>query len=249
MAKFPMVPGMAAYIGMILAIAFCAAAGYEFYRRRKGVMAMGIWGWLFHEIPELAMITLLLAGIGPLTKVLSQVFFMGLALVGPMVMLGSVLYLYFGRDIERTLSWMSMIVVVFFSLTAFFYFTPGLPLAVRSVLIYIPVSPSAPSRPSCCGGGKKTENYRKIVLRLLGSRVGARAPRSDNIASAAPRPRARNSGSGGAVHDSPSGVRHHAIRRPHHMVVLREEAVVNGQMEGNTQTFIRRVPRRMVLPA
>jgi len=139
MAKFPMVPGIAAYIGMILAMAFCIAAGWEFYRRRKGIMAMGIWGWLFHEMPELVMITLLLAGVAPLTKAISQAFFMGLALVGPMVMLGSVLYLYFGRDIDKTLSWMSMIVVVFFSSTAFFYFAPGLPLVVRSVLIYLPV--------------------------------------------------------------------------------------------------------------
>jgi len=171
MAKFPMVPGMAAYIGMILAIFFCIAAGWEFYRRKKGVMAMGVWGWLFHEIPELAMITLLLAGVGPLTKAISRVFFMGLALVGPMVMLGSILYLYLGRDIDKTLSWMSMIVVVFFSLTAFFYFTPGLPLAVRSVLIYIPVF-SFCSLPSFLLWRREKPRIRKMSYGFLGLGLG-----------------------------------------------------------------------------
>jgi len=171
MAKLPMLPGIAAYAGMILAMIFCVLAGWEFYRRKKGVMATGIWGWMIHEIPEFVMITLLLAGFAPLTKLVSQVFFMGLALVGPMVMLGSVLYLYFDRDFERTASWMSVIVVLFFSSTAFFYFTPGLPLVARSVLIYMPVF-SFCALPAFLLWRKRKPKIMKMSYGFLGLGIG-----------------------------------------------------------------------------
>jgi len=170
MAKMPMVPAMAAYIGMILAMVFCALTGYELYRRRKKVLATGIWGWLIHETPELAEVTLLLMGVEA-AKVVSEVFFMGLELVGPMVMLGSIMYLYFGRDFEKTASWMSVIVVIFFSLTAFLYFTPGLPVAVRSVLIYLPVVVFC-SFPTFLLWRRRKPRIRKLSFGFLGLGIG-----------------------------------------------------------------------------